>query len=368
MSIIIKGIDDGKLLITFPYSEDRVRKIKTVTGRRWDSISRAWTVPYTMQNLKKLSELFEDEDITWRNLKVRPDMSGTDSITEGSLTKEDVLTAFTNYLKLKGYSRKTIKSYSNHIKRFLDYIQDKIESIDVQNIHSYMLLLLEEKSCSHSYVNQAVNSIKLLCEGVLNKGSIAVSIPRPKKESKLPVVLSQEEVYRILNSLQNLKHKSILTLVYSAGLRVGEVVGLKIKEIDSKRMLIHIRQGKGRKDRYTILSAAALKVLREYAKTYRPDDWLFPGSSEGRHITERTVQKIFKEALEKSKIRKTVTVHSLRHSFATHLLENGTDLRYIQELLGHKSSETTELYTHVSRKDITRMQSPLDRIIQGIEE
>lgn len=211
-----------------------------------------------------------------------------------------------------------------------------------------------------------MSAIKFLCQNILNKNDLTIYVPRPRKEHKLPVVINQKEVLRILESVKNEKHHAILILIliYSAGLRVGEVVRLKIEDIDSERMLIHIKQGKGRKDRYTMLSQVALKILRDYTTRYKPETWLFPGGKENKHLTERSVQKVFENALQKARIKKNVSVHSLRHSFATHLLENGTDLRYIQELLGHESSKTTEIYTHVSEKEVRRIQSPLDRLMQ----
>jgi integrase/recombinase XerD len=169
-------------------------------------------------------------------------------------------------------------------------------------------------------------------------------------------------VAKILSSIDNIKHRAILMLVYSAGLRVGEVVKLKPKDIDSKRMLIYIRGSKGRKDRYTILSESVLKILREYWQQYKPQEWLFEGAKPEKHISIRTTQKIFEHACEKAGIKKEITIHTLRHSFATHLLESGADLRYIQELLGHKHIKTTEIYTHVSVKSIGKIRSPLDSL------
>lgn len=166
----------------------------------------------------------------------------------------------------------------------------------------------------------------------------------------------------ILGTVTNLKHKTILYMVYSSGLRVGEVVRLKTGDIDMERMIVKVNQGKGKKDRYTILSKKALDILIEYIKKYKPDEWLFTGEEPDRHITERTVQKVFSDTCKKSGIKKITSVHTLRHSFATHLLEGGTDLRYIQELLGHSNSKTTEIYTHVSTKDYKNIQSPLDRL------
>ncbi len=192
------------------------------------------------------------------------------------------------------------------------------------------------------------------------KRNFVYEIKRPKKDKKLPVVLSQEEIAKVFSSVTNIKHSAILMLTYSAGLRVGEVVRLKVEDIDAHRKLIHVHCAKGRKDRYTILSEVVLKVLVEYLKKYKPETWLFCGAHGGRHISTRTVQAIFEQAKEKAGIKKEVTVHSLRHSFATHLLEGGTDLRYIQELLGHRSSKTTEIYTHVSGKALGKIISPLD--------
>ena len=179
------------------------------------------------------------------------------------------------------------------------------------------------------------------------------------------MVLSKEEIAKILSVVSNIKHKSILMLVYSAGLRVSEVVKLRPEDIDSDRKLIFIKGDKGRKDRYTTLSNVALETLRIYYKSVKPKDWLFPGQKGGRHISTRTVEKVFEDAVEKAGIKKEISVHSLRHSYATHLLESGTDLRYIQELLGHRSSKTTEIYTHVSKKSIGKIVNPLDNLQMG---
>ena len=198
--------------------------------------------------------------------------------------------------------------------------------------------------------------------------NICIDLERPKKEKKLPEILSKNEISKLLKAVKNLKHKAILYLVYSAGLRVGEVVKLKPTDIDRDRMLIHIIQGKGKKDRYTILSETALSILRQYVKVYKPEHWLFPGQHPDKHLTERSVQKVFDNARIDAKIRKDVSVHNLRHSFATHLLEGGVNLRYIQELLGHSSSKTTEIYTHVTQKNLSNIISPLDTIMMNKEE
>ena len=191
-------------------------------------------------------------------------------------------------------------------------------------------------------------------------------VGRPRKERRLPVVLGRGEVARLLAVMRNPKHRTALALIYSSGLRVSEAVGLKPEDIDSVRHCIFVRSGKGRKDRYTPLSAYALALLRDYVRAYQPEAWLFPGRDRA-HLIVRSVQRAFKTGLQRAGIGKRATVHCLRHSFATHLLEDGVDLWYIQEILGHKSSRTTEIYTHVARRDILKITSPLDRFTSAID-
>ena len=212
---------------------------------------------------------------------------------------------------------------------------------------------------SASYQNQAINAIKFYYERVLGGQRKFYFLQRPDKERALPTVLSTTEVTTILKATQNLKHRAILTVIYSAGLRVGELINLKIKDIDSERKQIRVEQSKGKKDRYTLLSMKTLELLRVYFKEYRPQLYLFEGQDGGQY-TARSVQAFFAEICHKAGIKKKVKVHTLRHSFATHLLENGTDLRYIQVLLGHESTKTTEIYTHVTTKGFEQIKSPLD--------
>ncbi|MGF7185522.1 site-specific recombinase XerD [Desulfitispora alkaliphila] len=257
-----------------------------------------------------------------------------------------------NELKLRGYSNKTIKVYSSHVRRLVRHFDVHPKKINKDQIKQYLLLMMEEKEVSHSYLNQVISAIKFYYSKVLNISNLALDLPRPKKEKKLPDILSEEEIIEIIENVENPKYRVILLLIYSAGLRIGEVVRLKINDIDSKRNLIHVRNGKGCKDRYTVLSTVTLEALRIYVANYKPDNWLFPGVESGKHLNVRSIQKVFAQACKNSGIKKEITVHTLRHSFATHLLESGTDLRYIQELLGHQSTKTTEIYTHVSKKDI----------------
>lgn len=267
-------------------------------------------------------------------------------------------------LRLRRYSSHTIKAYKSHLKLFFEHFPSrKPESLTDEDVRSYLNYLILKKKISTSYQNQAVNAAKFYFETVLGRPRQVYHLERPKREERLPTVLNSSEVKKIFSVIDNLKHRCIIYLIYSAGLRLGEVVNLKIGDVDSNRMLLHIRAAKGKKDRYTILSPAVLEMLREYYKQYVPAEWLFEGIK-GDRYSMRSVQTIFAKALQKTGIRKRATVHTLRHSFATHLLESGVDLRYIQELLGHESTRTTEIYTHVSNRNLSKIESPIEKLLK----
>jgi integrase/recombinase XerD len=332
MEIFVSKRNETTLGVKFTaFIQDGISKIKKIPGRRWIPEESIWSLPYTLEVLKQLLMVFKDCSIH----------------AEPQLLEEC-------------YSSKTVKAYLGQVERFFNYIKEQDMFWNHQTIHSYSLSLLH-KNRSHAYVNQAISAIKFYFQKVLKQNQSAPYL-RPKKEHKLPNVLSLNEVMLILKAIANLKHKAILYLTYSSGLRVSEVVRLQLQDFDKERKTLPIRQGKGRKDRLTLLSDAALEVFSRYYQQEKPEIWMFPGQIEGRHLTERSVQKIFEQALVSSGIKKKVSVHSLRHSFATHLLEGGIDIRYIQELLGHQSTRTTERYTHVSIKDVRRIKSPLDQI------
>lgn len=266
----------------------------------------------------------------------------------------------TNYMIRKNYSIKTIKSYSSHFSCYLAFSRGDNE---VETVNQYMLHLINDRKCSYSHCNQVINAIKLYAK-ISNKIDYKKFIyyPRPKTESRLPKVLSKEEVKLLFDQVTNKKHRCELMLAYSCGLRVSEVANMKVEDIDSKRMIVLVEQGKGRKDRVTTLSNKLLDELRDYYKDYQPQIWLFENPSKTGPISNRTLQVVFNRAVAKAKINKSVTFHSLRHSYATHLLEEGVALRYIQELLGHKNSKTTERYTHVSTYSLQNIRNPLDNL------
>lgn len=260
-------------------------------------------------------------------------------------------------LRLRRYSPRTRKAYLGHIRRFLRAIEHA--PINAETVRGYMVRLVTG-GASRAHQDQALSAIRFLGVHVLHDRSLLNATPRPKRGLYLPVVLSRAEVARLLEQITNPKHRALVMTVYSAGLRLGEVVRLRVEDVDAGRRLIHVRAGKGHKDRYTILSDRALDALRDYYRRERPAGWLFPGARADRHLSPRSVEKIVEKACRRAGLGKHVTVHTLRHSFATHLLEAGVGLRYIQELLGHSSPKTTEIYTHVSSAELQRIRSPLD--------
>lgn len=262
-------------------------------------------------------------------------------------------------LELKRYANNTVKTYVSCFEAFINHYRDiEPDNINEKDIRAYLQKLIQEGS-SNSYINQAINAIKFYYEVVMEMPNRFYGMERPRVEEKLPKVLSKEEVLSVIAHTNNIKHKCIVGLLYSAGLRRNELLNLMPEDIDGKRMTIKVRSGKGNKDRYTLLSDTLLKELRAYFVKWRPTTYLFEGQTGGRYSAE-SVAQIVRRAAQAAKIKKRVTPHMLRHSFATHLLEAGTDLRYIQVLLGHKSSKTTEIYTHVATNVFFNIKNPLD--------
>ncbi len=273
---------------------------------------------------------------------------------------EKALEQFNRTLRLKGYSENTIRTYNAMFIKFLKVFKDREpEQITTDQIRRFLLWMIDTKGISSSYQNQLINAIKFYYEHVLKRSRQVYQLERPKKEKRLPGVLSLDEVQRLLGEINNTKHQAIISMIYSSGLRISELINLRISDIDSSRMQIRVVQSKGKKDRMTLLSEKMLVLLRTYFKRYKPRHWLFEGQTGGKY-SKTSIQKVFHKAKKAAGIRKHATVHTLRHSFATHLLESGTDLRYIQELLGHGSSKTTEIYTHVSTRKLSNIKSPLD--------
>jgi site-specific recombinase XerD len=268
---------------------------------------------------------------------------------------------FIQQMQLKGYSPRTIKNYVDSILSLAKHYNISPDLLTIDQIRDYFLYGLNVKKLSKSWLNQTISAMKILFVEVLHREWNSIDIPRPRGEKKLPLVLSKQEVQKILSAHTNIKHRALLMITYSAGLRVSETRHLKISDIDSSRMLLRVEQAKGHKDRYAVLSPIALELLRTYWKLYKPKKWLFE-NKDGQPVPERTAQKIFMNAVEKTDIKKHASIHTLRHSFATHLLEQGVSLPIIQQLLGHKSLKTTSGYLHVQQYSINAVRSPLDTL------
>lgn len=295
----------------------------------------------------------------------RPVQARDSKIQQTSDKKPDLPEGYLEKLERKRYSEQTIRTYTSYFRDFASHFRRKdLENITTDEINQYILELIRKKGISHSQQNQSINAIKFYYEKVLEREKLYFKIERPKRELKLPDVLSKEEIAAMIDSTDNLKHKCLIVMIYSCGLRRSEAIDMKISDIDSDRMLIKIRGAKGKKDRYVQLARGALDMLRQYYKEYRPSVWLFEGQKGGQYSAE-SIMNIVKQAGRKAGIKKNVYPHILRHSFATHHLEQGTDLRYIQEWLGHSSSKTTERYTHVSKADFSRFRNPVDDIINS---
>jgi integrase/recombinase XerD len=265
-------------------------------------------------------------------------------------------------MELKGFSVKTQDAYIRYVKTFVEYFGKSPMQMGEDEIRQYLHHLITEKQMSTSHINAVHSALKFFFTTTLQRQWNNIKIPRTKSPKKLPIVLAGSEIKQLLDVTINPKHRAILMTTYAAGLRVSETANLKLEDIDYKRMQIRVNEGKGKKDRYTILSAVNLKLLRDYWTLYRPNTWLFPGESPDKPITTRTIQKVFEISRDKAGIVKPATVHSLRHSFATHLLETGTDIFHIQRLMGHSSPKTTSIYIHVKQEDLLKIVSPLDHL------
>jgi len=358
MEVLIRGGGKGVLEVSFPFQPELVEAVRRIPGRRWDRQRKLWLIPDDRTSGEHLmNSLFRTGlfDITGESA------SGTTGRPAG-------LEILEREFRVAGYSRNTVVLYLRQIELFFQRTGLSPEKVRREDIVLYLENLSRTVGLSRSSAVQIVNALKHYYRigfPGLDRNP-AESVPSPKQERTYPDILSREEVSRLLVVLNNPKHRFLLTLIYSCGLRVSEAVRLRLGDLDFDRRLIHIRQSKGRKDRFVMLSSRLKEPLALYRKDYVLRSWLFPGRSPDAPIAVRTAQEVFKQARLKSGVVKDVSIHSLRHAFATHLLEDGVDLRYIQELLGHKSPATTEIYTHVCRTDIRNIRnirSPLEKLL-----
>lgn len=367
--------------IAFEQNDEITRCIRSLDNVKWSQTHKAWYVPYDTIVTKVIVELLRDKaTVEFAALtpsaatnqkskhvnaqkKVPVNISPSHKLPALSVEQINRVKIFSDWMRSRRYSESTVTTYTEALVIFFRYFHDKsVEQITNEDLIVFNNLYILANNLSASYQNQVVNAVKLFFRTIQKRSMEVDLIHRPKLAKLLPNVLSKEEVKLILSAPRNLKHRTMLSLIYSCGLRRGELLELKLKDIDSKRGLVIIRMAKGKKDRITPLSEKILIMLRDYFKAYQPKIWLFEGQRVGQKYDERSLASVLKQALEKCRINKPVTLHWLRHSYATHLLESGTDLRYIQELLGHSSSRTTEIYTHVSNKQLQRIISPFDTL------
>jgi integrase/recombinase XerD len=339
---LIKHNSEIRIAVYFEKNQDLIARIKQIAGARWSQQKIVWHLPDSPENRLRFN--------------IKP-MANSVPSTEAIAQIEK----FKQWMRSKRYSESTISSYSETLKTFLIFYREKpVAAINNEDVIIYNNEYILKNKLSASYQNQTVNAIKLFFMTVRETKIEVDKIHRPKRAKLLPNVLSKEEIKLILNAHSNIKHKMMLSLIYSCGLRCGELLALRPVHIDSKRNIVLLKNAKGNKDRIVPLSPKILDMLRQYYKVCKPTTYLFEGQTAGMSYDSRSLQLVLKQALQKAGITKPATLHWLRHSYATHLLESGTDLRYIQELLGHSCSKTTEIYTHVSTKSIQQIKSPFD--------
>ncbi|WP_299990349.1 tyrosine-type recombinase/integrase [uncultured Pontibacter sp.] len=355
--------------LSFQYSKEIYTCLWRFSGCTWIKELKCFAMPSQSHHIHELLDALEGTAQVWlaQTMQLRDLALQVRLWEQGYVQGPAYLTCplpFVEKLFLLNYSMNTIRTYHALLLRFLNGHSTlglgQIDAFSAEEINRYHRGMVQSQRYSHSTVSQSINAVKFYYQRVLGRHSVRLEeVERPEKPSRLPQVLSKQEVQRILAATENLKHRCLLQLLYAGGLRIGEVINLRISDVQSDRNLLFIRGGKGKKDRTTLLSQKLLESLRAYYKVYRPKVWLFEGQTGGQYTVE-SIRSVFRAAKDKAGVKTKATPHTLRHSFATHLLEQGTDLRYIQTLLGHRSSRTTEIYTHVTSYALDKITSPLD--------
>lgn len=336
------------IFIRFDYDIALAQWVKSLTGAKWSRTQKAWYVLDTTQYRAKFG--------------LAPKAIGNAESNKIHEANKAAYQKMQEMLLLKAYSPNTIRTYLNEFAQLLHILKDfKVEDLTEDRLRAYFLYCIKELKLSENTMHSRINSIKFYFEQVLKREKLFYEIPRPRKAQKLPKAISTKDVKKLFEKTTNLKHNTMLKLCYGMGLRVSEIVNLKVKDIDSGSMQVFIERSKGKKDRYVNLPQSVLPQLRQYYLDYQPKVYLFEGQY-GEQYSIRSAQQVFHNAMKKANINKIVGIHGLRHSFATHLLEAGTDISFIQQLLGHNDIKTTLIYTQLSKKTIQKIQSPLDKL------
>jgi integrase/recombinase XerD len=363
-----------RIMVRFWYDLEIIELIRHMGGA-YSVTHTCWYITYSDYNKHYLLNQLKEHRVAWVEAAQKPEERPQQTAKRqaqgacdyiGQLTEESKkeIELYRQYLRGQRYSKSTIDSYITFVQSFLGFYHEKKSAyISLRDIHRYNYEVIIKNNYSNSYQRQFIGAIKLFYSYVSYASFDLEELERPRRERKLPTVLSKEEVRQILVRTPNLKHKAILSTIYAAGMRVGEVLNLRIADLDIDRMQIHIRAAKGKKDRYVKISQANLMVLQRYLHRHTPNFYLFEGPK-GRAYSSSSVRKVLQRACEAAGIKKNVSPHTLRHSYATHMLELGIDLRYVQEFLGHKKPETTMIYTHISSQKVEQMVNPLDELFK----
>lgn len=382
---------EERIGIVFPINKVLQPAVKKLAGVRWSKTHSCWHIPCTEKYYKQAAAALNkfaaiDNKELSAYLRTRKSGTGKAPLPTGNLNNipvqkdaikakdpsvffpvsvynTNLLMRTTEHLQMKAYSVSTIRTYRNEIGAFFQTLKNKkADELTGNDVRRYIHYCTDTLHLSENTVHSRLNALKYMYEQVLGREKIFADIPRPKKPLLLPKLLNEKEITALFNALTNKKHKAMLFTAYSAGLRVSEVVNLRLRDIDSGRMQILVARAKGKKDRYVNLSPVLLDILRKYISEYRPKpkEYLFESEQTLTAYPIRTMQQIFSNAKQKAGIKKEVGIHSLRHSFATHLLDKGTDIRYIKDLLGHFNIKTTEIYLHVSKQNLVNITSPFD--------
>tara|TARA_B110000902_G_scaffold41898_1_gene45361 strand:- start:1075 stop:2238 length:1164 start_codon:yes stop_codon:yes gene_type:complete len=353
---------ESQLLLKFSFDDTLKGLVKSVEGTHWSQTLNAWYLKNSEENLALILELFQD--VT----KVDTSRVSKKTHFKRNLTESQrqLLNTFYLFLKGKRYSPSTIQTYTFFIADFINFhTKTPLEELTNRAVELFIETVFIERKYSVSSQRQFISALKVFTSFYPQTKIHNLSLERPKKSRILPTVLSQEEVLKIIQCTQNIKHRAILTLLYSCGLRIGELISLKLVDFHIERKQLIVKKGKGRKDRYVSLADGFIPLLSNYYYSYKPTIYFVEGQNGGKYSAE-SIRSFLRKSCKKAGIKKLVTPHTLRHSYATHLLENGVDLRHIQSLLGHSKPETTMIYTHVQRKDLMDIQNPLDVALQKL--
>ncbi len=347
-----------QILIQFDYNEDLILLTRSLEGIRWSKRKNSWYVKNTAEHLKAISSLYKGKaTIDINQLKLDQPLKRQRLLNQH---QRDFLNGYVKYLRGRRYSVSTIRTYSYLIANFVEHSQNKaIAALSNSDVDRFAQDILAAKNYSISTHRQFVSALKLFKNYYPECAIDNTTLERPKKSRILPTVLSEREIIELLQHTKNLKHRAILALIYSSGLRISELLNLELTHISIDRKQLFIKNSKGRKDRYVVLSESFIPLLKNYYFTYKPVTFFVEGAKGGQYSAS-SIRSFLKVSCRNMGLTKKVTPHTLRHSYATHLMENGVGLRYIQELLGHARPETTMIYTHVAKKDLIQIESPLD--------